>query len=162
MGGLTQSRPTAFRPAGTSRIAPVQTTYKPSVVLGRIAPYRESRNTGDDVRLGDDAEEALGVDLAAGEYFPEALAGDQAGEIDEFLELRGTVAAEQAADGKSRAASGRMRRGNQWMQGPRKWGSIGQATAGVWIQSRFPTRQASRAKASWSSTLPTCSITELE
>ncbi len=38
VGGLTQSRLTAFRPAGTSRIAPVQTVYKPSAVLGRIRP----------------------------------------------------------------------------------------------------------------------------
>ena len=30
---LTQCRTTALRPSGTSRIAPVQTTYKPSVVL---------------------------------------------------------------------------------------------------------------------------------
>ncbi len=50
--------------------------------------------------LGNDAEESLSVDLASGEELPEALAGDQTGEIDEFLELRGTVAAEQAADGK--------------------------------------------------------------
>ena len=38
VGGLTQSRPTAFRPAGTWRLAPVQAAYKPP--FSPLAPVR--------------------------------------------------------------------------------------------------------------------------
>jgi hypothetical protein len=40
VNGLARSRLTASRLAGTSRTEPVQTTYKPSVVLSRIRPAR--------------------------------------------------------------------------------------------------------------------------
>jgi hypothetical protein len=77
VGGLTQSRPTAFRPAGTSRIAPVQTAYKPSAVLSRIRP------TG---RCGRDAHAPLSFQfsvfsfqrfsVSAFQFYPSAPLGD--------------------------------------------------------------------------------------